>query len=72
MHPFWRGFFPGLVVGMAIALLLAPASGEENRAAVRQRFAAALDAGRQAARAEEARLRARYRRNVTPSTARHS
>jgi len=62
MHPFWKGFIPGVAVGVAVALLISPGRGQENRDFVRRRLAVALEAGREAARAEEARLRARYRR----------
>lgn len=70
MHPFWKGFIPGLAVGVAVALLVSPGRGRENRDFIRRRLAVALEAGREAARAEEARLRARYRRATSPSSSR--
>ncbi|MGB9723228.1 MAG: YtxH domain-containing protein [Chloroflexia bacterium] len=60
MHPFWKGFLAGLLVGAAVALLLSPGKGEENRALLRQRFQEAREAARQAAQKQEEALRARY------------
>lgn len=64
MHPFWKGFLAGLLFGAAVALLLSPGKGEENRALLRQRFQEAQEAARKAAREQEEALRARYRRII--------
>jgi|YelNatPaOPRAMG01_1025707.scaffolds.fasta_scaffold97037_1 gas vesicle protein len=64
MASFGKGFLLGLFFGAALALLLSPGSGSENRALARERLRAALEAGREAARQEEMRLRRLYRRSV--------
>ena len=64
MRYFLYGFVPGLFVGAAVALLLSPGKGAENRAAVRQRFQDSLEAARESGRSQEARLRAQYRRHI--------
>ncbi len=61
MPPFWKGFLAGLIIGAAVALLVSPGTGEENRALLRQRLQEAREAARQAARQREDALRARYR-----------
>ncbi len=64
MHPFWKGFLPGLLAGAAVGLLLAPRRGQETRALVRLRFQEAVTAGREAAQEQENLLRARFRRRI--------
>ncbi|MGC8874525.1 MAG: hypothetical protein ACP5SI_08795 [Chloroflexia bacterium] len=64
MASFGKGFLIGLLCGAALALLLSPGTGAENRACARERLRAALEAGREAARHEEARLRRLYRSSI--------
>jgi gas vesicle protein len=64
MRYFLYGFVPGLFVGAAVALLLSPGKGPENREFVRRRFQDAVESGRESGRAQEAQLRAQYRRNI--------
>ncbi len=64
MRYFLYGFVPGLFVGAAVALLLSPGKGPENRAAVRRRLHDSREAAREAGRAQEERLRAHYRRRI--------
>lgn len=64
MPPFWKGFLTGLLFGAAVAILLSPGTGKENRTLLRQRFQEARDAARKAAREQEEALRARYRQII--------
>jgi len=64
MVSFAKGFLIGLLCGAAAALLLSPETGSENRARVQRRLGEALQAGRQAARNQEQRMRAHYRRSI--------
>ena len=64
MHPFLKGFIVGLCAGAAVALLLSPRKGTENRDFVRQRVQRALEAGKQAASEQDERLRAHFRQVI--------
>lgn len=61
MPSFWKGFLAGLFFGAAVAFILSPGTGKENRALLQQRFQEAQEAARKAAREQEEALRARYR-----------
>lgn len=61
MKSFLQGFLLGFVVAMVAGILLAPRPGSESQSLVRQRALEALESGRQAAQAHEARLRERFR-----------
>lgn len=64
MHPFFKGFLPGLFVGAAIGLLLSPHKGQENREFVRLRIREAVEAGRRAAQEQDEHLRTRFRQTI--------
>jgi gas vesicle protein len=64
MHSFLKGFLVGLCASAAVALLLSPRKGAENRDLVRQRVQQALEAGRQAALEQDGRLRGRFRQAI--------
>ena len=54
---FLAGAMSGAVVGATAALLLAPASGEDLRAATRQRYESIIAEARQAAADKQAELK---------------
>ena len=54
------GLFLGVLVGGAIGLLLAPRTGLESRAAIRDRFNLMIEEGRRAAAERRAELEAQF------------
>lgn len=57
---FAGGILSGGAIGTAIALLFTPASGTAMRQGIRQRYANAIQAGRDAAEAKRIELAAKY------------
>ncbi len=59
---FFRGWTTGLLIGVGLAWLLAPARGEETRQRLQEALRAAWEDLRKAAEAEQQRLEAELKR----------